>query len=169
MKYVRVEGQCHGGVSFLVCILAVRFLWLAWKFEANQFWCDDLADITKIFYFAYGFTLLPGGALRKFYVYIIVIMIFFGDLLQQRHHNRWQGCICWRSGVDMRARYVWCWILNTLDTQNTCTVTAVASQSHCCCRPGPIRKQRNNPGIFQAYYQMTRKEYAWYMSRIFQT
>ena len=49
MKYVRVEGQCHGGVSFLVCILAVGFLWLAWKFEANQFWSDDLADITKIF------------------------------------------------------------------------------------------------------------------------
>ena len=58
------------------------------KFEANQFRSDDLADITKIFYFAYRFTFLPGGALRKFYVYIIVIMIFFGDLLQQRHHNR---------------------------------------------------------------------------------
>jgi hypothetical protein len=56
MKYVLVEGQCHGGVSFLVCILVVGFLWLAWKFEANQFWPDDLADITKIFYFAYGFT-----------------------------------------------------------------------------------------------------------------
>ncbi len=147
MKYVPVEGQCHGGVRFFVCILAVGFLWLAWKFEANQFWSDDLADITKIFLFAYGFTFLPGGALREFYVYIIMIMIFFGDLLQQRHHNlnRWYGCICWlgRSGVDMHACHVWRWILNTLDTQNTCqcTVTAVASQSHCCC------KQRDNPGI----------------------
>ncbi len=46
----------------------------------------------------------------------------------------------------MRACHVWSWILNSLDTQNTCTVTAVVSQSHCCC------KQRNSPGIFQAYY-----------------
>ncbi len=44
-----------------------------------------------------------------------------------------------------------------------CIAAALAGQ--------PIRKQGDNPGIlvFQAYYQMTWKEYAWYMSGIFQT
>ncbi len=67
----------------------------------------------------------------------------------------------------MLARHVLRWILNTRDTQNMCTVTEAASQSHCCCRL--IRTQRNNPGIFQEYYQMTRKEFALYISGIFQT
>ncbi len=53
-------------VSFWVCILAVGFLWLTWKFEANQFRSDDLADITQVFYFAYGCTFLPGCALCTF-------------------------------------------------------------------------------------------------------
>ena len=34
--------------------------------------------MTLVFHFAYGFTLLPGYALCKFYVYIIVITIFSG-------------------------------------------------------------------------------------------
>ncbi len=45
------------------------------------------------------------------------------------------------------------WILNTLDTQNTW------QQWH------SNRIAAASRGIIQAYYQMTRKEYAWYMSR----
>ncbi len=57
-----------------------------------------------------------------------------------------------RSGVALRACHVWRWILDTvsLDTQNTCSITA-ALQSHRCFRQ--IHKQRNNPDMFQADFQ----------------